>query len=385
MTFRKPWSARHKKVTGGLPYNLSNSFAEPLSSDELIELALARGDQEIVDAYHKHSLEYTPNGGSLDLRVEVAKLYGPNISADNIVVFPGAQVALQTAANALLDEGCHSIVFTPGYQSVQEAPIHAGSDVTRIPLYPESGWQIDPKAVEAAIQENTKYIVINEPYNPAGTLMSHDAQSQLRQIAVKNDLHILADEVYRLLEHDEKDRLPAMADFYDKGISAVTMSKPWGGCGITIGWLALQDQELRKKIIDTMYFATACPSRASEIQGIMVLRASDELLEKNLKIIRHNIALLDQFVEKYDEFFEWVRPNAGAICYMKFKGPMSSDELGIALAAAGISIKPAYVFSVKSEYDSDYFRLGYGEKIMPKALDALAKFVEEHKEQWRSQ
>jgi hypothetical protein len=42
--------------------------------------------------------------------------------------------------------------------------------------------------------------------------------------------------VYRLLEHDSQDRLPAMADAYHKGISLVTLSKPWGGCGITIGW-----------------------------------------------------------------------------------------------------------------------------------------------------
>lgn len=384
MTYREPWSKRHKKVTGGLPFNLSNSFTEPLTSNELIELSQARGDQEIVDAYQNHSLEYTANGGSLDLRVEIAELYGSDITSDNIIVFPGAQVALQTAANALLDENSHSIVFTPGYQSVQEAPVHAGSQVTRICLYPESGWQIDPSEVEAAIQKNTKYIVINEPYNPAGTLMSREVQSQLKKIAEQNGIHILADEVYRLLEHDENDRLPAMADFYDKGISAVTMSKPWGGCGITIGWLALQDLTLKQKIVDTMYFATACPSRASEIQGIMVLRASEEILEKNLNIIRHNIALLDQFIDKYNDYFEWVRPKAGAICYMKFKGPLSSDELGTVLAGAGISIKPAYVFSEESTYDSDYFRVGFGEKIMPKALDALIEFVEEHKEGWRS-
>ncbi|HRW30243.1 MAG TPA: hypothetical protein P5227_09620, partial [Emcibacteraceae bacterium] len=162
------------------------------------------------------------------------------------------------------------------------------------------------------------------------------------------------------------------------------LSKPWGGCGITIGWLAMQDLDLKQKIIDTMYFATACPSRASEIQAIMTLRASDYILERNLKIIRHNVALLDQFVEKYREFFEWVRPVAGAIAYMKFKGPLSSEELGEQLAEHGISIKPAYVFSDEKLY-TDYFRIGYGEAIMPKALDALIRFVEDHQKEWRSQ
>lgn len=384
MTFSEPWSKRHKSVTANTPFNLSNSFAEPLQSDELINLSLERGDLDIVEQYTKHSLVYTPNGGSLDLREEIAGLYGPDIQAGNIVVFPGAQVALQTAASALLNKECHSIVFTPSYQSVQAAPVHAGSQVTRIRLYPETNWQINPEAVEAAVQKNTRYIAINEPYNPTGTLMSHNVQQQLKDIAEANDIYILSDEVYRLLEHNPDERLPAMADFYEKGISAVTLSKPWGGCGITIGWLALQDLDLKQKIIDTQYFGTACPSRASEIQAIMTLRASDKILEKNLKIIRHNIELLDQFIKKYSDLFEWVRPNAGAIAYVKFKGPLTSDELGEELAKDGISIKPAYVFSEYGTGDSGYFRVGYGEKVMPRALEALSDFVEAHKATWRS-
>ena len=384
MTYREPWSKRHKSVTANAPFNLSNSFAEPLKNEDLINLSLDRGDFDIVEQYNKHSLIYTPNGGSLDLREEIAGLYGPDIKAENVVVFPGAQVALQTAASALLDKECHSIVFTPSYQSVQEAPCHAGSQVTRIRLDPENSWQINPMAVEAAVQKNTKYIVINEPNNPTGTLMSHNVQQQLKDIAGANDIYILSDEVYRFLEHDADDRLPTMADFYEKGISAVTLSKPWGGCGITIGWLALQDLDFRQKIIDTQYFATACPSRASEIQAIMTLRASDKILEKNLKIIRHNVELLDQFIEKYSDLFEWVRPNAGAVAYVKFKGPLTSDELGEQLAKSGISIKPAYVFSEYGTGDSGYFRVGYGEKIMPRALEALSDYVEAHKETWRS-
>ena len=122
MMYNEPWSKKHKSVTGGLPYNLSGSFSEPLTSEELINYALDRGDDDLVAEYHKHSLAYTPNGGSLDLREEVAKLYGPKIGADHILIFSGGQAALQTAAYAVLDADSHSIVFTPGYQSVVQAP-----------------------------------------------------------------------------------------------------------------------------------------------------------------------------------------------------------------------------------------------------------------------
>ena len=104
MPYSVPWSSRHKKVTGGLPYNLSNSFTEPLNNRELLDMSLARGDKDIVEEYYNHSLQYTPNGGSLDVREEIANLYGPEIGPENIVVFAGGQVALQTAALALLNE-----------------------------------------------------------------------------------------------------------------------------------------------------------------------------------------------------------------------------------------------------------------------------------------
>lgn len=382
----KPWSKRHKKDFKGVTHSLSNSFAQPLRNEELVALSLARGDKDIVDMYHKHSLGYTPNGGSYDLRHEISKLYGPLISAENILVFGGAQVALQTAAIALASH-CHSIVFTPGYQSVQDAPLMAGSKVTKIRLRPENGWQIQLEEVEAAIRDDTRYMVLNEPYNPTGILMSKELQLKLKELAQRHGITILCDEVYRLLEHDEGDRLPAMADLYEKGLSCVTLSKPWGGCGITIGWLALRDLQVRQQLVDVQYFNTACPSRASEIQAIMTLRASDTILRKNIEIIRRNKALLDRFFSDYPDLFQWCRPNAGAIAFVKFKGPLTSEELGDELAAAGIGIKPAYCFADEliaagcHDYD-DFFRIGFGEEKFPQALEALQVFVEEHKEGW---
>ncbi len=82
----------------------------------------------------------------------------------------GRQAAFALAA------GCHSITFSPGYQSCVEAPKHAGGEVTVLELKAAAGWQIDLQQVKAAIRANTRYIVINQPYNPAGTLMSRETQ-----------------------------------------------------------------------------------------------------------------------------------------------------------------------------------------------------------------
>lgn len=394
-----PWSKKHKKLTkfGSLPYNLSNSFAETVSCQQLIDYCTERGDTALIEDYQRsHTLEYTPNGGSLDLREEIAKLYGPKITANDILVFPGAQVAVQTAAFAVLGrtddddettwEQPHSIVFTPGYQSLVEGPKHAGSQVTQIQLQASKGWQIDVEEVRQAIRPNTKYIVLNQPYNPAGIVMPESTQRDLATLARQHNIVVLCDEVYRLLEHDEKDRIPAMCDAYEHGMSIVTQSKPWGACGVTIGWIATQDVHLKQRLWNVQYFGCACPSRASELQGIMVLRASEQILKRNLQIIRHNMMLLDAFFDKYQEFFHWVRPTAGAIAAVYFKGPWTSEEFGEQLSHAGIGIKPAYCFSGDNVADAvDYFRIGYGESSASLALQELEEFVESRQEEWRTQ
>ena len=384
-----PWSKKHKQVTkassGGLRYSLSNSFAQPLTSSELRQLAKNNGDDDLVDLYNNHSLEYTPNGGSVDLRREIANLYGPNVTSANILVFPGAQVVMPTVARALVGGGAgHAISFSPGYQSVVQAAAHVGGSLTTIPLNPANGWQVDVDEVKKAMQPGkTKYIVINEPYNPAGTLMSRGTQADLVALANKYDIHILCDEVYRLLEHDPTDRIDAMADAYERGISIVTLSKPWGACGVTIGWVATQDLTLLEAISDCQYFSCACPSRASEVQAMMVLRSSDWILDRNIRIIRRNKALLEQFVSKYADLFTWVPPRAGAIAAIRFLGPLTSAQLGAELATEGIGIKPAYCFADQVVEERDYFRVGFGEEKMPAALEALELFVEKRKDEWR--
>eukprot|EP00536_Pseudo-nitzschia_multiseries_P013266 jgi/Psemu1/34617/gm1.34617_g len=382
----EPWSKQHKKDFKGRKFSLSNSFAQPLSHPELVELTKARKDQALLDDYENHDLIYTPNGGSDDLKQAISDLYGPNIRKENILVFPGGQVAIQVAAQAFA-RNCHSIVFVPGYQSTVESPGWAigSKGVTQLQRRAKQKWQIDIDEIKTAIREDTKYMVINEPNNPGGIVMSLETQIELVELCRKHGITILSDEVYRLLEHDPSDQIPAMAEAYEKGISCVTMSKPWGACGITVGWLACQDADMISKLWDCQYFGTACIGRASEIQAIMVLRASETILKDRLSIIRANKALLQEVIEeRFPDLFEWQRPNAGAIAFVKFKGPLTSLQLGDLLGQRGISIKPAYCFSGDNVTpEVDYFRVGFGERIMPEALDAFCSVVEEFKDTWR--
>ena len=394
----EPWSKRHKAVTRndreGLQYNLSNSFAQPTSQAELERFATERGDDELIAAYRDHPLGYTPNGGSRDCRAAVADSIFSACQADDVLITAGGQVALQTVAFALLEATSsfargyetprsHAVVFTPSYQSCQEAPLHAGAAVRKVQLTRANGWDIDLTDLEIACRADTKLILINQPWNPAGTLVSREKLEGIIEIARRHNAWILADEIYRFLEHNERDRLPAIADLYEKGVSIGALSKPFGAGGASLGWIACRDAEARQAFKDAMYFGTACPARASELQALMVLRARDVLLERNLGIIKRNLEIVERFLQANSDLFSYVKPTAGCVLWVEFKGPLTSTELGAALAKAGISMKPSYCFTPDPDDGVDqYFRIGFGEEKVPAAIEALARFVAAKRDEW---
>ena len=384
----EPWSKRHKAVTKndreGLQYNLSNSFAQPTSQAELERLATERGDDELIAAYRDHPLGYTPNGGSQDCRAAVADAIFDDCRADDLLITAGGQVAMQTVAFALLDKDSHAVVFTPSYQSCQECPLHAGAAVTKVRLTRENNWDIDIAALEDACRFETKLILLNQPWNPAGTLISREKLEDIVDVARRcgaSGAWILADEIYRFLEHDDGARLPAVADLYEKGVSIGALSKPFGAGGASLGWIACRDADARQRFKDAMYYGTACVARASELQGIMVLRARDALLERNLGIVRRNLAIVERFLGENSDLFSYVKPTAGCVLFVEFKGPLTSTALGDALANEGISIKPSYCFTDDDSVDQ-YFRIGFGEEKVPAAIEALARFVAAKRDEW---
>ncbi len=357
------------------------SSAEPLRHKELMAIAGRRGDLDLIEAFHDHSLGYAESGGSLDLRREIARLYGANISADNIVVFPGAQTGMTLTAQALLHAGDHTIVVTPSYQSIEEGARLAGSEVTRVALSPDDGWQPDLAAVAAAIKANTRYLAFNDPHNPSGALMSLATRQALAALADAHDLLIFADEVYRLLELDPAERTPSMAEMSTKAMALGTLSKPWGAGGTGIGWVACQDPAICDKLRQAQHIYAVCFSRAGEIQAMMAIRSRDEIIARNMAIIRHNLDLLDRYFAANADLFEWVRPRAGGTGFVKFKGPLTGNELAARLLERGILVFPPSIFDCE-EALGQYFRIGFSRTTMPAALDAFERFVDEQRVAW---
>ena len=296
-----------------------------------------------------------------------------NMNPENIIIFSGAEEGIFIFMNVCLNKGDHVVVQFPAYQSLFEVANSIGCEVTKWVMSESDNWELDLNFLNDNIRRNTKAIIINCPHNPTGYLMSNEKFNAIIEIAKKHNITIFSDEVYRLLEYDEDDRLPNMCDCYDKGISLGVMSKAFGLAGLRIGWIATKDISLLKKLMSFKNYTTICNSAPSEFFSTLALRNKDVILERNLKIIKENMRILDAFFNKRMSQFNWVKPKAGCIAFPRIKCDVNVEDFCNDLFKnKGVLLLPGTNY----DFDDKHFRIGFGRKNMPKGLKLLEEYLE---------
>lgn len=348
-------------------YSLCNSDCEAMSIGDL--LALEEGAQE---KFNNLWLGYTQTKGHPELRRDISATYD-NISAEDLMVCTGAQEPIFLFSQAMLKAGDEVIVQTPCYQSVQSIPESMGCKVLDWMVRYENGEPtFDLAELEKMITNKTKVIYINTPHNPTGFHFSKAAQAALIAIARKHNIIIFSDEVYRELEHQPKYAIPGFGDVYENGVSLGVMSKAYGLPGLRIGWLATKNQQILAKVAVLKEYTTICNSGPSEFLAGVGLRNRQHLLDRNLAIINKNLPLYDTFFEKHTDLFSWFKPNAGPIAFVKMN--FSMDDMAFAekvLKEAKLLLLPGGIYDYPG-----YFRVGFGRKGIPEALEVFDAYVQ---------
>jgi aspartate/methionine/tyrosine aminotransferase len=348
------------------PYILSASDCEALTLNELLDSA----KPETKELWQNLKLGYTESQGLPELRNEITKLYKTIQPDQAIIITPEEGIFI--AMNVLLKAGDHVIVTSPGYQSLTEIAASIGADVTHWQPDPKT-WQFDVNFIKDNLKANTKLIVINFPHNPTGAQLKREQLDEIIEIAKAKGIHIFSDEMYRLLEYDEADRLPSTADIYDKGISLFGVSKSFSLPGLRIGWLTTKDKQLYDDIATFKDYTTICSSAPSEILALMALQNKDAIVAKNLSIIQSNIASFNDFCKRQNAKVGWQAPKAGSVAFAEIIGhdvDKVSQEL---ISKKGVIILPASVYS----YKSNNFRVGLGRTNFNEALKLVEDYLNE--------
>jgi aspartate/methionine/tyrosine aminotransferase len=297
------------------------------------------------------------------------------MDTSDILVHSGAEEGIFTFMNTALDKGDHVIVHFPCYQSLMEIASSIGCEVTRWVTEGENNWELDIEFLKKSIKSNTKAIIINCPHNPTGYLMDKQKLLKIVEIAREHNILLFSDEVYRYLEYDEKDRLPAACDIYDNAVSLGVMSKAFGLAGLRIGWIATKNRELFKDMAMFKDYTSICSSAPSEFLAALALKHKERLIDRNLKIIKDNISLLNNFFNTYNDIFDWKAPKAGSIAFPKIKADIDAEKFCIDLVEKkGVLILPGNYYS----YGNKNIRVGFGRKNAPQSIEKLEEYMREY-------
>ena len=348
------------------PYLLCSSDPESFSIRELLNF-----EEGALEKFLNQRLGYTETMGSPALREQITGLY-KTIKPENIFVHTGAEEGIFILMNVLFKPGDHIIVQFPAYQSLYEVANSVGCEITRWIVNKDKDWDLDVEFLKNNINKNTKAIILNSPHNPTGYVPDENKFSEIIEIARKNNILFIADEVYRFLEHNETDRIPAISDAYENGISIGSMSKSFGLPGLRTGWTATKNKTILEKMAAFKDYTTICTNAPGEFLAILAFKNKEKIFRRNLEIIRKNLKLLDEFFGERKDLFKWIKPKGGTTAFVEFLGSADIESLSIDLVnKKGVFVLPSTVY----DFGNKHFRIGYGRKNMPVCLEKFSDYV----------
>jgi aspartate/methionine/tyrosine aminotransferase len=208
---------------------------------------------------------------------------------------------------------------------------------------------LDITALKALIKPNTKMIVLNNPNNPTGTMLSPNLQQEILSLAHSQGIFVVVDEIFRPLYHGPPSTpLPpsfAEIDTFDNAIITGSLSKAWGLAGVRVGWIATRSEAFMSAALNTRLYTINAISTLDEAVAIEALspRCRPQILRKHLDIARVNLEILEQFVERVASV-SMVRPFAGATAFLRIVldgGPVDDVEFCIRLKEeTGVLLAP---------------------------------------------
>jgi aspartate/methionine/tyrosine aminotransferase len=214
--------------------NLGQGFPDFGWPDDVVE--------EAANALRTKSNQYPPMRGLVETREAVAAHYsrhqGLDIDAEWVTVTSGATEALSAALMALVEPGDEVVLFQPLYDAYLPLVLRAGAVPRLVSLTPP-GWRITEEALNEAITPRTRIVLLNNPHNPTARLFDEDELALVADACIRNDVTVIADEVWEHLVFDERRFVPlaAVPGMAERTVKIGSAGKIFSMTGWKVGWI----------------------------------------------------------------------------------------------------------------------------------------------------
>ena len=336
-------------------WNLSESGVAPLRVEELLDGESGR-DELLATA-----LKYPESNGSLLLRERIAQFY-PGAAADNVLVTTGTSEANYTTLWGLLEPGDRAAVMMPTYMQTWGLSRAYGGRADAYRLVetgkgPSRRWALDVESLERAVTKKTKVVVVTNPNNPTGAVLTEAEMDAVVRVARTSGAWILADEVYRGAEVSGGPTSPTFWGRYPKVVVTAGLSKAFGLPGLRIGWIVAPTAQTAR-FWSYQDYTTLTPSMLSDRLARAALEPDkrEGILSRTRGILRRQLPEVEGWIRRHDGVLEHIRPVAGAIVLVRYRLPIAPVALFDRLRREkSVLVTPGPHFGI-----GKYLRVGYG-------------------------
>ena len=302
-------------------YDLSESGVLPMTIRELL------GPAADAEAFLQIPLGYPLSEGSLESRAAIADWY-PDATADNVTMMNGGSEANLLTVWSLLRGDDRLAFMVPNYLQGLGLGAVFGRGVDTFPLVEDGDqWALDLERLERAVGKRTKAIMVCNPNNPTGGVLTEGEMEAVIEVAERAGAWIVADEIYRGAEVDTDATTPTFWGRYEKVVITSGLSKAFAMPGLRVGWTVAPS-----KVIERIWrhhdYSTLTPGLLSDRLTAVAMQphVRENILARTRGIIRANLPLLESWLATQPAL-RARRPVAGAIAFAKVDLPVDTRYL----------------------------------------------------------
>lgn len=286
----------NKDVVEIKPSGIRKYFSIAEEMDNVISLGVGEPDFKTpwhirktgIDVLERGTTRYTANAGLIQLREEISSYYKRKYNIDynpkdEILVTVGGSEGIDMCIRALVSSGDEVLVVEPSFVCYKPIVETCGGVAVPVVTKNEDSFKLTASALESAITDKTKLLILPYPNNPTGAVMRRDDLEKIAEIIIKHDILVLSDEIYSALTfgNEKHVSVASLEGMKERTVVINGFSKTYSMTGWRLGY-ALGPAPIIKQMTKLHQFAIMSAPTNSQYAAIEALRNGDQDIEKML-------------------------------------------------------------------------------------------------------
>ncbi|CEG13922.1 Aspartate aminotransferase [groundwater metagenome] len=370
------------------PSGIRKFFDLAQKEKDIITLGIGEPDFDVPEKIKDSAIRaiensynhYTSNYGLLELREKISKKLRKfnKISADSekeILITSGSSEGLDLAFRTLVNPNDEILIPSPSYVSYIPTTLLSGGIPVVVPAYEKDEFRLLPEEIEKRLTKRTKCIVLASPNNPTGAVLRRKDIEEIADIAMKNDLFVISDELYEYLIYDNEEHfsIASIPEMKERTITVNGFSKSYAMTGLRLGYVAASEEIIEGMMKIHQYGMLCAPSisqyAALEFENCEKdVKAMAEIYEMRRNLLYKRLNEIDGISAVKPKGAFYIFPN---IKQSRLSSENFAERL---LKEAKVVVIPGNIFGKDGE---GYVRISYSTSTenIEKALERIEKFM----------